>query len=49
VFGGQHRMFEAVKDAVAVFLRTVLAPDELRMRLLELFQFFGEYGLVHVI
>ena len=48
VFGGQHRMFVTVKNAVAVFLRTIFAPDELRVRLLKLLQFFGEVGLVHV-
>ena len=29
VFGRQHRMFVPVKNAVAVFLRTVAAFDEL--------------------
>jgi len=48
VFGGQHGIFITLKNAVAVFLRPVLAPQELRVRLLQLFQFFGEVCRVHV-
>jgi hypothetical protein len=47
VFGGQHRMFVAVQDTVAVFLWWVFAADESGMDLLQLLQFSGEVGLVH--
>jgi hypothetical protein len=49
VFGGQHRIFVAVKNAVAVFPRTVFAADEPRVRLLKLVQLFGKRGFVHLV
>ena len=47
VLGGQHRIFVTVKNAVAGFLRPVFAPEELRVLLLKLLQFFGKSGLGH--
>jgi hypothetical protein len=49
VFSGQHRIFPAVKYAVAVFLRAVFKADKLRLRPLKLFQFFGKGGFGHLI
>ena len=48
VFGGQHRKFIPVKDAVADFLRAVAAFDQLFMLSLELFQFALKGGFVHL-
>jgi hypothetical protein len=47
VFGSEDGEFVAVKNAVAVFLRTVAAVDEFGVLVPELLQLLGEFGFVH--
>jgi len=47
MFSGEHRIFVAVKNAVAALLRMVFSPEEPPVPLLKLFQFFCKRGFVH--
>jgi hypothetical protein len=48
VFGGEHRKFVPVKNAIADFLRAIAAFDQLFVPTLELLQLVLKCGLLHL-
>jgi hypothetical protein len=48
VFGGEHRIFITVKNAIAGFLRAIAALDQLFVLTLKLFQLGWKCGWIHL-